>query len=130
MIPKNARFGKKRSSIFEHVAISVVFFLVFGGILGFFIFQNIKIGMRRTALSAELSQLQGKAQELSTRKEELQVKILQTQTEEYQEKILRERGLYRKPEEEVVTIVPPEKEVKEEAPSSEKKRTWWNPLNW
>lgn len=130
MISKSLRFGKKRASLFENFVFSFVFVFIFASILGFFIFQNMKIANRRAHLSAELSQLRSKAGELAEKKEELQVKIAQTQTEDYQEKVLREQGLYKKQGEKVVTVLPPEKGTKEEIPSVEKKRTWWNPFTW
>ena len=47
-------------------------------------------------------------------------------TKEYQERVLREQGLYQKPGEEVVTVLPldePEQKQQEE-------KVWWNPWTW
>lgn len=129
MISKKTRFGKKRASAAEKIFLSLVFLLVFGGLLGFLIFQNAKIYQKRVQLESRLEDLRTEAQELTKKRDELQAGIVQTQTQEYQEKILREQGLYKKPGEEVVTILPPE-EVKQEEPKEEKKRVWWNPGTW
>ncbi|MBI2642340.1 MAG: hypothetical protein HYW97_00625, partial [Candidatus Wildermuthbacteria bacterium] len=54
--------------------------------------------------------------------------IVEVQSVEYQEKVLREQGLYQKPGEEVVTVLPPEQS--QEQNRAQEKRVWWNPITW
>ena len=65
---------------------------------------------------------------LEQRKLALQAGIVEVESVEYQEKVLREQGLYQKPGEEVVTILPLENS--EEETNQETKRVWWNPTTW
>ena len=109
---------------------SLALALVFSGIFGFFIFQNLQLREKRAELQHQLETLQAQAQEISQKKSELEAGIAERQTEYYQEKALREQGLYKKPGEEVVTVLPSEEKPQQEPPKEEPKRTWWNPLDW
>lgn len=130
IVSKKSRFGKKRRSTFQNILFCLVFLAVFGSLLAFLIFQNIKINQKRAELQTKLSELQVEGQELGVRKEELQAGIIEVQTEDYQEKILREQGLYKKSGEEVVTVLPAEEQAKQEEPKVGKKKVWWNPRTW
>lgn len=114
----------------QRILVGIGFLAVFGGGIGFLAYQNIKIHQKRSELQTTLSILEEQVVELSERKSELEEGIGEVQSEEYQEKVLREQGLYKKPGEEVVTILPPEETQSETSVKEEKKRTWWNPLSW
>ena len=130
MVAKFSKFSKKRKSFIENTAAIFVFSLVLFGIIGFFAYQNIKIGQKRADLENQLEGLQEKVAALSVQQTDLQEGIANTQTEEYQEKLLREQGLYKKEGEEVVTILSVE-EVPGEVGEVEKKNSvWWKPWTW
>jgi len=126
MVAKLSRFRKKR----ESSTAKKVFgwsFLVLIGLLGLFlIFYNLRIYQKRTELQAIARELQLNITELSQREQQLQRQLEISTTKEYQERVLREQGLYQKPGEEVVTILPLEEPEQKE----QKKRVWWNPFTW
>jgi len=130
MVAKFSKFSKKRKSFIENTIAVVVFSAVLFGIIGFFTYQNIKIGQKRIDLENQLEGLQAKVAELSVQQEELQEGIANTQTEEYQEKLLREQGLYKKEGEEVVTILPAEETLGEVGGAEGKNSVWWKPWTW
>lgn len=131
MVAKISKFGKKKNSFLENVVVSLVFVVVFFGIIGFFVYQNVKIGQKRSDLENRLWELQAQVSELSLQGAVLEENIAETQTEEYQEKVLREQGLYKKEGEQVVTILPAEDTTESTSPEEEKKtRKWWNPFSW
>ena len=130
MVARKLNFRKKDESAFQNIILLIVFVLIFGGLLTFFIFQNVKIGQKRGDLEDNLGVLQAQVGELSARKRELQESIKETQSQYYEEKILREQGLYKKPGEEVVTILVPKEEQQAEAETEEEKRVWWKPWTW
>ncbi|MCH7604406.1 septum formation initiator family protein [Patescibacteria group bacterium] len=114
----------------QRILVSIGFLMVFGGGIGFLAYQNIKIYQKKSELQETLQFFEAQVVELSERKTELEESIEEVQSQEYQEKVLRERGLYKKPGEEVVTILPPEKTQDETSGEEEKKRIWWNPFTW
>ena len=130
MVARKLNFRKKDESAFQNIILLIVFVIIFGGLLTFFIFQNVKIGQKRGDLEDNLGVLQAQVGELSARKRELQESIKETQSQYYEEKILREQGLYKKPGEEVVTILVPKEEQQAEAETEEEKRVWWKPWTW
>jgi len=130
MVTKFSKFSKRKKSIIENTVAAVVFGFIFFGIVGFFLYQNITIGQKRADLENQLAALQTKAIELSAQQEELQEGVANTQTEEYQEKLLREQGLYKKEGEQVVTVLPPEESSNQSAEQNERERRWWNPFTW
>lgn len=104
--------------------------LVLGLGLGLFlIFHNIRIYQKRVELQERAEILKGQIASLEKSKSELESAIQAGLTPEYQEKVLREQGLYKKPGEEVVTILPPE-QVQEEQKQQQGNRVWWNPWSW
>ena len=114
----------------QRTLVGIGFLVAFGGGIGYLAYQNIKIHQKRSGLQTTLHILEEQVVELSERKAELEVGIDEVQSQEYQEKVLREQGLYKKPGEEVVTILPPEETQGETSVEEENKRTWWNPLTW
>jgi hypothetical protein len=104
--------------------------LVLGLGLGIFlIFHNIRIYQKRVELQERAENLRTQIVSLEQSKSELESAIQVGLTQEYQEKVLREQGLYKKPGEEVVTILPPE-QVQEEQKQQQGNRVWWNPFTW
>jgi len=92
----------------------------------FLIFYNLRIYQKRAELQARAQELQVEIRELSQREQELQHQLDISATSEYQERVLREQGLYQKPGEEVVTILggeEPEQNVQQE-------KVWWKPWTW
>lgn len=74
----------------------------------------MKINKRRDDLNRRLESLKTELQILEERKIELEAGVSQTEDSDYTEKLLREKGLYKKEGEEVVVILPPEEEKEEE----------------
>ncbi len=121
---RKRKIGKLRDTVF------LTMLLVIGLGLGFFlVFNNIRIYQKRVELQKRAEELQGQIASLEGRKSELESAIQIGTSQEYQEKVLREQGLYKKPGEEVVTILPPE-QVQEEQKQQQADRVWWNPFSW
>ena len=99
------------------------------GLTTFLVFHNIRIYQKRVELQKRAEVLQNQIASLEGRKSELESAIQVGTTQEYQEKVLREQGLYKKPGEEVVTIIPPE-QVQQEQKQQQDRRVWWNPFSW
>ena len=77
MVPKFSKFSKKKKSLFENAVATVVFVVIFVGMIGFFAFQNISIGNKRTELESQLQELQAQAGQLSLQQQDLQKKWTQ-----------------------------------------------------
>lgn len=116
--------------MFENVVAGGAFVVIFASISGFFVFQNVKMSQKRSDLEGTLQELQAQASELARQKEQLEGDITEIQTEEYQEKVLREQGLYKKEGEQVVTVLPAEATTETVPVKEEKDRKWWNPFTW
>src|SRR3989338_8586000 len=121
---RKRKISKLRDTVF------LTMLLVLGlGLVFFLIFHNIRIYQKRVELQKRAEELQDQIASLGSRKTELESAIQVGTTQEYQEKVLREQGLYKKPGEEVVTIIPPE-QVQEEQKAQQASRVWWNPFSW
>lgn len=121
---RKKKIGKLRDTVF------LTMLLALGLGLGFFlVFHNIRIYQKRVELQKRTEGLKSQIASLENRKSELESVIQVGTTQEYQEKVLREQGLYKKPGEEVVTIIPPE-QVQEEQKAQQANRVWWNPWSW
>jgi len=130
MVTKLSKFGKKRNSKAENIIASVVFVAVLLGVIGFFVYQNISIAQKRGNLEGQLADLQTRVTELSVQQEGLQSDIQDIETEEYQEKLLREQGLYKRQGEEVITVLPADEILEGVGVKEEKQRVWWKPWTW
>lgn len=91
-------------------------------------YQNTKLFQKRSELLKKTRELQAEIMRLTQEGIQLQAAITENQTPEYQEKILREQGLYQKPGEQVITILPPQTQTQVNQPP--KKKPWWNPFAW
>ena len=132
MIAKKTRVRKGEGKLFQGVVIAAVFLLVFGVGVGFLIFQNIRIHTKHAALEHKLADLQSQAEELSSQKADIEQQLNNLGSEEYQEKVLREQGLYQKPGEDVITVLPVDEggvEVEQEE-TVDTSKTWWKPWTW
>src|SRR3989344_5874649 len=127
MVAKVSQFGKRRKKVFENVAVAVVFLAVCVLVIGFFVYQNVVIGKKRTELEGQLYSLQAHEGDLSLQKQELEGQIENKETAEYQEEILREQGLYKKLGEQVVTVLPAEEGAENVSGRGEEKGFWGNP---
>ncbi|OHA72940.1 MAG: hypothetical protein A3B24_02650 [Candidatus Wildermuthbacteria bacterium RIFCSPLOWO2_01_FULL_48_16] len=127
-ISSNAKLRKRKSSALQNHIFLVVFFAIFLGVIGFLGFQNLRMYQKRVELSNIAKDIKEQIVALEQRKLALQAGIVEVESVEYQEKVLREQGLYQKPGEEVVTILPLENS--EEETNQETKRVWWNPTTW
>ncbi len=117
--------------MFENIAVFAVFVVVLVLIMGFFVYQNVKMGQKRSDLEDRLQELQAQMNELTTQKETLEANIADAQTQEYEEKVLREQGLYKKEGEQVVTVLPSEVTAEPVNPEEKKEtKKWWNPFTW
>lgn len=91
-------------------------------------YENAKLLQKRSELLQKTRELKSEITRFTQEGVALQAAIAENQTLEYQEKILREQGLYQKPGEQVVTILPPQTQTQLEQKSE--KRIWWDPRTW
>lgn len=75
------------------------------GVVVFLVYQNVKIYQKRQELSKKVQESKSQVQALQQEKKNIQTGIQNSQNIEYQEKILREEGLYKKPGEQVITVL-------------------------
>jgi len=114
----------------ESIIVSGVFIVFLGSMFAFFIYQNVSIDQKRSVLEGRLQDLRVQASELSAQRAILEANVADTQSKEYQEKILREQGLYQKEGEQVITILAPEAAVETDPVEEKKDSVWWNPFTW
>ncbi len=99
------------------------------------LYGNITMYLKRSSLNQKADELSLRMEALSAKEQGLKEAQAREQTAAYQEKILREQGLYKKQGEEVVTIIQDtqgstenrEPSAKEDVP---RPRLWWDPLTW
>ncbi|OHA67093.1 MAG: hypothetical protein A3C82_02470 [Candidatus Wildermuthbacteria bacterium RIFCSPHIGHO2_02_FULL_47_12] len=125
----NYRLRKKKIGRFKDTVFLTMLLVLGFGLGAFLVFYNIRIYQKRVELQKRAESLQSQIASLESRKNELGSAIQVGTTQEYQEKVLREQGLYKKQGEEVVTIIPP-KQVQEEQKQQQANRVWWNPFSW
>ena len=130
MVAKISKFRKRGERPFGGVVASLMFAAALIAVTGFFIFQNVTMSQKRSALEERLRELQEQTSALSMQRGVLEATIGDMQTQEYQEKVLREQGLYKKEGEEVITVLPPEAIVETAPTKEEESRKWWNPFTW
>ena len=104
-------------------------FLIFLGFLflslaALLVFSNFKINQRRSKLISNIENLKREIQILEKKTAELRAGISQTSKESYWEATIREQGLVREGESQVV-ILPSEEEAK-----GEEEINFWNPQGW
>ncbi len=116
-----------RSSRSQNLFLAGIFVFLVVGIGGVLLFNNIQLYQKTQQLRTQTDALRSQKESLEALKAQLEKGIAQGQTPEYQEKILREKGLYQKPGEQVITVVP--EQPKQETPAKPA-RVWWDPRTW
>ena len=101
MIAKKRRY--KKGSKQEKALIGLLMFLDIL-IIGFLLFGNLKLYAENRAISSQYLDLNKELEQLKGRNEELKELFSLASQEEYAERLLREKGLYKKEGEEVVVI--------------------------
>jgi len=129
MIAKRRYRRKAKWEAVQNILFAALFIILIGGVVGFFIYNNLAINSRRAELEERRRRLETQVAELQVRQIDLEVKIQDNDSQVFQEKILREQGLFQRAGEEVITILLPEA-VEETESAKEKRRVWWNPLSW
>ncbi|MDP3982086.1 MAG: hypothetical protein Q8P70_00825 [bacterium] len=130
MVAKISQIRKERKKRGNDTLVIGIVCLIILGAVGFLLFQNISMVQRRSALEREAMRLQKELQQMEESRVEMELLAQERDTEEYQEQVLREQGIYKKEGEEVITILPPDVIEKEQQEKPEKERVWWNPLTW
>jgi len=130
MVAKRSRFYKAKPSFIHHIVLSLVFVAVVFGIFGFLVYQNVRLQAKRLDLTERVEVFHAQVSGFEEENQRMETEIDEIQTEEYQEKVLREKGLYRRPGEEVVTILAPEEPERKLPVEEPSARVWWNPFTW
>ncbi len=112
----------------QHNFFLVVFLAVALLIVGFLAVQNISMYKKRQELSKTAADLKAKIQDLEQQNSQIEASIQTNQGTEYQEKALREQGLYKKSGEQVITVLPPSQT--QQVQSAQQTKVWWNPDTW
>lgn len=124
MIAKFKKNKKQREG--ENIFLSTLIGLLVLLIIGFLIFQNIKISLKKNRLTAEVENLKRQIEELERKNQSLKAGISQAKDEEYIEKIAREElNLKKEREKTVAFVLPDNKNLKEK-----KKDSGWFPKRW
>jgi len=116
------RFKKKKSSSFLS---SVFLFSLLFIIIAFLIISNLRIDERREELISRILGLKKEVQSLEQRREELEAGASEALDPDHTEKILREKGLYKKKGEEMVVIISPDEE---ESDFEEEEKSIWEKI--
>ena len=112
------RKGINQTSLFFSILISFLILLI----IGFLIFTNVNIVLRRAELTERVEELRKEIQILEQKNQELQTKIVRAGKPDFLEERAREELGLKKPGEEVVLILPIEKDVEK---SIEEEKTFW-----
>ena len=92
-----SKFKKREKTNFsETIFFSILIGILISGIVGFLIFQNIKINQKRAELNSQIEILRKELQELEAKDKLLKAGISQEGDDEYIEKIAREELNYQK----------------------------------
>ena len=120
MITKKKKNKNKNSYHFKLFSILLGFLALF--IIGFLVFSNINIGLRRAELTARIEGLRKEIQVLEEKNQKLQNKINRADGKDFLEQKAREDLGLKKPGEEVVIISP---FPKEEKPIKPEEKSFW-----
>jgi len=108
-----AKFRKpEKDSLGSKIFLILLFFFVIA-IIGFLVITNLKLGQKRKELHSRISFLEKEFISLKETSQKLKTQLSQISQEDFAEKILREKGMYKKPGEGVLVITK-ENEKKEE----------------
>ena len=127
MVTYIAKIRKRKRETVRGIGVIVLLVLLVGGFIGLLVFNNVKLYQRKAELTKQADVLQAEVAALQERGRELEQGIAERQSPEYQERILREQGLYKKPGEEVFTVLQVKEQQQEEETAEVK---WWDPRTW
>jgi cell division protein FtsB len=102
MIPKK-RKRKKRP--LDEIILTFLLLILNLLVIGFLVVGNWKLYVKGTNIKAQLIDLGKEARILESRNQELEKLFFEASQKEYLEKIIREKGQYKKPGEEVVVVL-------------------------
>ena len=117
---KNKKIKSIKGKVFSVFLIALVLFII-----GFIVITNWKINKRRNELTDKISLLKQEVQKLEEKNKELKEKKLDSESEDYLEKVARDQLDLKKPGEEVIVV---QKEPAFTKSSSElkKEKSWWD----
>ncbi|MCD6550468.1 septum formation initiator family protein [bacterium] len=95
----------------QNVLISLILGVLFLIIIIFLVFSNLKMNKRRAELNERISELKKEIELLQERNDQLKASVEGIGDSEYAEKILREKGLYKKKGEKVIVVLPSEEKT-------------------
>jgi len=113
---------QRRKKTPQNIIPSLLFLISLFIIIAFLIISNWRINERRVEYTERINQFSQETKALEDRNRELKAGVTETSQLDYTEKVLREKGLYKKKGEEMIIIIPPEKE--EERVEEEEKSIW------
>lgn len=110
----------------QNILISLILGILFLIIIVFLVFSNLKINKRRAELSQKISQLKKEIQMLQEKNDRLKASLEDVGDSEYAEKILREKGLYKKKGEKVIVVLPSQEKPKKI--EEKKEESFWDKI--
>ena len=114
---KNKKIKSLKDKVLSLFLIGLVLFII-----GFIVVTNWKINKRREELIDRVSLLKQEVERLEEKNKELKEKKIDSESEDYLEKVARDQLDLKKPGEEVI-VVQKEEEQKEE---EEERKSWWD----
>ena len=110
MVAKKRKIRKSRwDNFFSVLPVFLVFLF-----LGFLIISNIRISQRRSEMLSEIKELEKEIQTLEEKNSNLRAGISETDEEAYWEESVREQGLVKEGENQVVVLPSEEKGIEQE----------------
>lgn len=132
MVPHFSQ-NKKGASLRKVLYFAMIWILLVG-FLVFLAWTNIQLSQKKAKLSFTLNSLQTQVKQLEAQNQEMRDKIAKSETNDYLEKIAREKYNLKSPGEQVAVITgnPATQDQPREdlSPKDEKKINWYNPVNW
>ncbi len=124
-----SKFKKREKTNFsETIFFSILIGILISGIVGFLIFQNIKINQKRAKLNSQIEILRKELQELEAKDKLLKAGISQEGDDEYIEKIAREELNYQKEGETTVGFTLPEEANSSAGGEEKEEKGFWKNL--
>jgi len=124
----------KRRSFFDKNKVFTFLLAILLLIITFYLaISNIKLNEKRSELDKRAEELRREVEALEERNSQLQGGLSNSLQLEHKERVLREKGLYKKEGENMVVILSPEKKEEEEKEKEEPKgffESLWEKINW
>ena len=118
------RFRKSKGRDLSHTSQNIII-LSLVIILFFLMRSDFQLLQKRMRTDEQVKILRAKADNLNQINSNLKNKLNASLNEEYIEKVLREKGIYKKPNEEAVVIVPGNQMTSSSASTLREKRNFW-----